>query len=44
MLLMVQKGITGEICPFISQYAKTNNKYMKDYSKNKDRCIFYIGM
>ena len=34
MLLMVQKGIRGGICHSIYQYAKANNKYMKDYDKN----------
>ena len=36
MLLMVEKGITGEICHSIYRYAKANNKYMKDYDKNKE--------
>ena len=36
MLLMVEKGIKGGICHFIYQYAKANNKYMKDYDKNKE--------
>ena len=36
MLLMVEKGIRGEICHSIYQYAKANNKYMKDYYKNKE--------
>ena len=36
MLLMVEKGIRGGICHFIYQYAKANNKYMKDYDKNKE--------
>ena len=35
MLLMVEKGIRGGICYAIHQYAKTNNKYIKDYNKNK---------
>ena len=35
MLLMVEKGIRGVICHSIYQYAKANNKYMKDYEKNK---------
>ena len=35
MLLMVEKGIRGRICHSIYQYAKSNNKYMKDYDKNK---------
>ena len=36
MLLMVEKGIRGEICHAIHQYAKANNKYMKYYDKNKE--------
>ena len=36
MLLMVEKGIRGGICHSIYQYAKANNKYMKDYGKNKE--------
>ena len=36
MLLMVEKGITGGICHPIYQYARANNKYMKDYDKNKE--------
>ena len=35
MLLMVEKGTRGGICHSIYQYAKANNKYMKDYDKNK---------
>ena len=30
MLLMVEKGIRGGICNSIHQYAKANNKNMKD--------------
>ena len=33
---MVEEGIRGGICHSIYQYAKANNKYMKDYEKNKD--------
>ena len=33
---MVEKDIRGGICHSIYQYAKANNKYMKDYSKNKE--------
>ena len=33
MLLMVEKGIRGGICPSIYRYAKANNKYMKDINK-----------
>ena len=36
MLLMVEKGLRGGICHFIYRYAKVNNKYMKDYAKNKE--------
>ena len=35
MLLMVEKSIKGGICHSIYQYANANNKYMKDYDKNK---------
>ena len=36
MLLMVEKGIRGEIYHSIYRYPKANNKYMKDYDKNKE--------
>ena len=36
MLLIVEKGIRGGICHSIYRYAKANNKYMKDYQKNKE--------
>ena len=36
MLLMVEKGIRGGICHSFYQYAKADNKYMKDYNKNKE--------
>ena len=35
MLLMIEEGIRGGICHAIQRYAKTNNKYMKDYDKKK---------
>ena len=36
MLLMVQKGIRGGICHAIQRYAKANDKYIKNYDKNKE--------
>ena len=36
MLLMVENDIRGGICTAIYWYAKANNKYMKDYDKNKE--------
>ena len=36
MLLMVGKCIRWGICHPIYPYAKANNKYMKDYGKNKE--------
>ena len=36
MLKMVEKGIRGGMCYSIDQYAKANNKYMKDCEKNKE--------
>ena len=35
MLLMVEKGIKGGVFHAI-QYAKANNKYMKDYNKDEE--------
>ena len=36
MLLMVEKGIRGGICHSIYRYGKANNKYIKNYDKNKE--------
>ena len=36
MLLNVEKGIRGGICHAIHGYAKANNKYVKNYEKNKE--------
>ena len=36
MLLMVEKGVRGGICHSINRYEKANNKYLKDYDKNKE--------
>ena len=43
MLLMVEKGIRGEICHAIHRYAKANNKYTKDYNKSTtSSCLVYL--
>ena len=36
MLLMVEKYIRGRICYSTFRYAKADNKYAKDYDKNKE--------
>ena len=36
MLLMVEKYVRGGIYHSIYWYEKENNKYMKDYDKNKE--------
>ena len=36
MLLMVEKGIRGRKYHSIYQYAKANNKYIKNYDGNKE--------
>ena len=36
MLLMVEKGIREGICHAIYRCAKANNKYMKNYNKDKE--------
>ena len=44
MQLIVEKGIRGGICHTIRRYAKTNNKYTKDYEKIKNNHIVNTGM
>ena len=36
MLLIVEEGVRGGICHAIHRHAKANNKYMKNYNKNKE--------
>ena len=41
MLLMVEKGIRDGVYHTIQRYAGANNKYMKEYSKNKE-LIYHV--
>ena len=43
MLLMIEKLIRGGICNTIHRCAKANDKYMKDYDKNKESYILNTG-
>ena len=36
MLSIVEKVIRGGICHSVIWYTKANNKFMKDYDKNKE--------
>ena len=36
ILTIVEKGIREGICQSVHRFAKANNKYMKDYYKNKE--------
>ena len=36
MFLMYEEGIRGCICDKVYSYAEVNNKYMKNYDKNKE--------
>ena len=43
MLFIVEKGIRGGICYSIYWYAKVNNKYTRDYDKNKELSYLQYG-
>ena len=36
MFLIYETGIRGGICNKVPSYAQANNKYMKNYDKNKE--------
>ena len=36
MLLVVEKGIRGGLCHSVNRYTKANEKYIKDYDRNKE--------
>ena len=40
MLMMVEKGIRGEIVHEVHKYAKANNKYMNNCDKNIESLYF----
>ena len=42
MLSILEKGMRGGMCHLIHRYAKSNNKYMKNYIETKDHHIFNI--
>ena len=44
MLLIIEKDIRGKICHSTHQYAKANNKYMKDHDQKKNNHILNIEM
>ena len=43
MLLIVEKGIKGEMCNSVYQYSKANNKYMKYYDKKRILIYSILG-
>ena len=38
----VEKGTSGGICHSIHRHANANNKYMKNYDKNKESYLMYL--
>ena len=43
MLIMFEEGTRGGICQATYRYAKANNKYMKNYDKNKESTFLVYG-
>ena len=43
MLLMIEEGIKGGMCPSVHRYANANNNYMKTYGKSfESSCLTYL--
>ena len=43
MLIMFEEGTRGGMCQATYRYAKANNKYMKNYDKNKESTFLVYG-
>ena len=44
MFLTYEEGIRGDICNKVHSYAEPNNKYMKNYDKNKESSfLMYVN-
>ena len=43
MLIMFEEGTRGGMCQAAYRYAKANNKYMKNYDKNKESSYLEYG-
>ena len=43
MFLLYEKGIKGGMCQATCKYAEANNKYMKNYDKNKESLFLIYG-
>ena len=43
MLIMIEEGTRGGMCQATYRYAKANNKYMKNYDKNKESTFLVYG-
>ena len=45
MSLIYEKGIRGGICNKVHSYAEANNKYMKNFDKNKESSfLMYVDV